>query len=438
MGVINENNKTFTCPNCGASLVFDPKSQNVKCSHCGTEFKTEDLNKFKESLDKTEQKEINWDEQSKNFTKSEAEKLKVYYCQNCGGNLVTDENTSSTVCPYCGSPVILKERLSGDLKPDYVLPFKQDKSVILDTYYKYVKKHLFVKSDFLNKNELDAKFQGIYVPYWLFTTDTEGSANFRAEIVTSWSDSDYVYTKTSHYALYRAGQISYDHLPHDASSRMPDALMESVEPFYFKNAKPFSAEYLSGHAADRYDVPVKDVEQHVNERMRNTLVDFFRRSTIGYTHVTCTSSSITLIDPKVEYALYPVWIFNSLYKGKKYTFGMNGDTGKMTGNLPLSIGKFFLWFFIWILGLGGIAFGITAAIMQGGMKMPFQAYEIAIGAGVGLVGALIFCIYHTVKLKPVKKAMNAVDYVVKDSYKLTDSWDTYLYSTVTKVRVSKK
>jgi len=427
MAPLNENNTSFKCPNCGAAVTFDIKQQKIVCSHCGSEFDTEELKKVNEDLKATEQKEIKWENKTKKLDSKELDGLQVYYCSSCGGNLITDKNTSSTVCPYCGSPVILQDRLEGGLRPNYVLPFKQDKDTIVDTYYKYVRKKLFVKSDFLKRNNLD-KFQGLYVPYWLFTSDTEGAATFKGCITTVWSDSDYTYTKRSYYSIYRDGGIAFDHLPHDASKKMDDALLESIEPFTFKNAKDFGLEYLSGHPADKYDVEVKEVEPHVNERMRNTLVDNFRSTIFGYDSVTVTSSSINMLNPVVEYALYPVWYFNSEYKEKKYTFAMNGDSGKMTGNLPCSVWKFIIWFLGWLVVTGGAIFGITFAILG-----HYEPYIWGIAGGGGLITPLIFCIYHAVALKPVKKAKNASAYTVPDSFHVDHEWSHYLYSTVTRV-----
>ncbi len=425
---MNENNMTYTCPNCGGTLVFDIKSQKVVCQECHTEFSQEDLKKYQDELDATKQEEVKWEDKTTEFSNDELSKLKVYYCSSCGGNLITDENTSSTICPYCGSPVILKERLAGGLKPNYVLPFKHDKDEIIDVYTKYVKKKLFVKGDFLKNNSLD-KFQGIYVPYWLFTSDTEGRASFKGYTTRTWEDFDYVYTEKSYYSIYREGGVAFDHLPHDASSKIDDKLIESVEPYTFANAKPFSTNYLTGHAADKYDVESKDCEDHVLERMRNTLTKMLQSTVVGYSGVSCTGSSISMIDPVVEYALYPLWYFSSTYKDKKYIFAMNGDSGKMTGNLPLSMGKFFMWFAIWLLGLGGLIFLIAFLCCQN----QFNWIQLAVGGGIGLIVAIIFCVVNTISLKPVKKAKDAKNYTVKESFHLDVKESHFLYSTISKV-----
>lgn len=433
--MLNENNLTYKCPNCGGALEFDIKAQKVKCHHCGVEFDTKEVQEYEEKLKKAAEDKISWGSKTKEFSHKDLDSLNVYYCSTCGGNLITDENTTSTICPYCGSPVILTERLSGYLKPDYVIPFKQDKSEVVPEFHKYIKKKLFVKNDFITKSSMD-KLQGIYAPYWLFTSDTEGSATFKGCIITTWSDTDYYYTKRSYYSIYREGSLGFDHVPHDGSKSISDALLESLEPFVFKEADTFKMQYLSGHVADKYDVTWQECEAHITERMRSSLTNRLRATVFGYSELILQSSSLRMINPNVEYALYPVWLFNTTYKDKKYSFGMNGQTGKMTGNLPMSIWKFIIWFISFWATTGGIIFLVTWLIAKdSGSPWPFWVWLIPILGG--LVTPLIFCIYHAKKLKPVKKANNADDYIVKDSFHLDDSSEFFLYSTVTRTPIPK-
>ena len=46
-----------------------------------------------------------------------------------------------------------------------------------------------------------------------------------------------------------------------------------------------------------------------------------------------------IIKSSSRYVMLPVWLLYTKYHGKDYLFGMNGQTGKMVGNLPLSVGK---------------------------------------------------------------------------------------------------
>jgi len=59
-----------------------------------------------------------------------------------------------------------------------------------------------------------------------------------------------------------------------------------------------------------------------------------------------------------KYALYPVWLLNTSWNGKKYTFAMNGQTGKLVGDLPMDKGAFWRWF----AGLFAAATALTGAL----------------------------------------------------------------------------
>ena len=85
------------------------------------------------------------------------------------------------------------------------------------------------------------------MPFWLFDADTDASIRYKATTVSKWSTSDYYYTKTSYFAVHRGGSIGFERVPVDGSSKMPDDLMESIEPFDFKDAVDFNTAYLTVH-----------------------------------------------------------------------------------------------------------------------------------------------------------------------------------------------
>lgn len=66
------------------------------------------------------------------------------------------------------------------------------------------------------------------MPFWLFDADADADIRYKATRVRTWSDSDYDYTETSYYSIGRSGDIGFDRVPVDGSSKMPDDLMESL------------------------------------------------------------------------------------------------------------------------------------------------------------------------------------------------------------------
>lgn len=357
MSDINE----YKCPSCGGAIEFDSHSQKMKCPYCDTEFDLETLKKYDEQLSKeAEQKDDISDWQTdpgKQWQEGETDGMNVYTCKSCGGEIVSDENTGATSCPYCGNPVILTERFRGALRPDMVIPFKLDKKAAKEAYYKHIKGRPLLPKVFRRENHID-EIKGIYVPFWLFDADVAADARYKATKVRTWSDSDYDYTETSYYSVDRSGNMSFVSVPVDGSSRMPDDLMESIEPYKVADAVEFQTAYLSGYLADKYDVDAQQSTDRARERMKESAQDVLRDTVKGYASVIPENTNVRISGGDAKYALYPVWILNTTWRGKKYIFAMNGQTGRMTGDLPVDNGAYTRW----ILGLTAV-FSIAAYLV---------------------------------------------------------------------------
>lgn len=350
----------YKCPCCGGKIEFDSGLQQMKCPYCDTTFDVSTLKDFDDVLQQDAQApdEMQWETQAgSEWGQGETDQMGVFTCNSCGGELVADANTAATSCPFCGNPVVLTGRLAGDLKPDYVIPFKLDKEAAKAALRKHMSGKKLLPKLFKSENHLD-EIKGIYVPFWLFDADADASIRYHATRLRTWSDSNYNYTETSHFALLRAGSISFDHVPVDGSSKMADDLMESIEPFDFNDAVDFQTAYLSGYLADRYDVSAEQSIERANSRVKKSTEAAFAATAIGYATVTPESSNIRLYNGKAKYALYPVWLLQTSWNGQNFLFAMNGQTGKMVGDLPMDKGAYWRWFGIWSAILSVGSFGV--------------------------------------------------------------------------------
>ena len=106
------------------------------------------------------------------WQEGEADGLRSYVCKSCGGEIVGDENTAATSCPFCGNPVVMMGQFSGALKPDLVIPFKLDKKAAKEGLKKHLTGKRFLPKIFKDQNHID-EIKGIYVPFWLFDTDVD-------------------------------------------------------------------------------------------------------------------------------------------------------------------------------------------------------------------------------------------------------------------------
>ncbi|MBE6719159.1 MAG: hypothetical protein E7571_00700 [Ruminococcaceae bacterium] len=329
----------YKCPNCGGKIEFDSTTQKMKCPYCDSEFEVETLKNMDARLEEMEPDTFDWNTENNDSAEwTENDGVSVFVCKSCGGEIVGDENTAATSCPYCGNPVVMAGRLSGDLKPDFVIPFKLDKKAAKEALKNYVSKKRFAPNTFKSENRLD-EIKGIYVPFWLFDSDANASVSYDATRTRHWSDSKYEYTETSHFDVFRAGTMRFENIPVDGSSKMPDDLMESIEPFRFDEAVDFQTAYLSGYLADKYDVTKEQSIDRANQRVKVSCEDTLRNTVTGFETVTTKDSFVQTTNGVAKYALYPVWILNTVYKNEKLTFGLNGQTGKIVGNIPVSKAK---------------------------------------------------------------------------------------------------
>lgn len=346
----------YKCPCCGAGLKFSSELQKMKCEYCDSEFDMETLLAYDEALKKTEAKDAEVAKPSgSTWEYGEQSGINVYSCQSCGGQVLGDETLAASACPFCGNPVIMKQQFAGDLKPDLVVPFKLNKEAAKSAFEQHLTKKRLLPKVFRSENHID-EIKGIYVPFWIYDADVYANVRFHGTRTRAWSDFKYNYIETSHYSVIRGGNLGFEDIPIDGSTKMDDAMMESLEPFDLSEAVSFQTAYLSGYFADRYDVSAEDSIPRATARIRTSTEAVLRNAVEGYSTLTWESGNLQTERSDSKYALLPVWILNTTWNGKKYTFAMNGQTGKFIGDLPLDKGAYAKWLILTGLGVAAGAY----------------------------------------------------------------------------------
>jgi len=344
----------YKCPGCGGAIEFDSSSHKMVCPYCDNEFEVETLKSYDEALKADTGDNMEWKTKAgSDWEDGETDGLSVYVCKSCGGEIVGDETCGATACPYCDNPVVLMGQFSGALKPDYVIPFKLDKKAAIAALKKHYGGKRLLPKVFSNQNHIE-EVKGVYVPFWLFDADADAKVRCKAAKVRHWSDSSYNYTETTYYSVNRGGNLGFERVPVDGSTKMDDKLMESIEPFKFDDAVDFQTAYLSGYLADKYDVDAEASIERANERIKTSTEKAFMKTITGYDMVDTESTNVNLQNGTAKYALYPVWLLNTKWNGTTYTFAMNGQTGKLVGDLPMDKGAYNRWLLA-VTALVGIA-----------------------------------------------------------------------------------
>lgn len=354
----------YKCPSCGGAIEFNASAQNMKCPYCDSEFDVDVLKALDEEDKSAQPDQMEWETSAgSSWKEDEAESIKVYICKSCGGEIVADESTAATSCPFCGNPVVISGQVSGTLKPDFVIPFKLTKQQAKEALRKHLTGKKFLPKTFKDENRID-EIKGVYVPFWLFDAEANAQINYKATRVRHWSDTKFNYTKVSTYRVRRGGSVGYRHVPVDGSTKMADDLMESIEPYDFNDAVDFQTAYLAGYLADKYDVTPELSIERANDRIKKSTEDLFASTVTGYSSVVTENSSIQLENGTAKYALYPVWLLNTSWDGKKYTFAMNGQTGKFVGDLPVDKKAFWTSVLGWGTGISAVVYGLMWLFTQ--------------------------------------------------------------------------
>ncbi len=341
----------YKCPCCNAGLIFKGENQKLTCEYCENSFDLETVQAYNESH-APQVEEVHWeDSKNQEWAQEEQAHLQAFQCPSCGGEILCEDTTAASFCPYCDNPTIMPSRLSGGIKPDAVIPFRKSKEDAKTAFLSLCKGKALLPKFFTTEQQLE-KITGLYVPFWLYDCEGDFSASYKATRIRMWSDRNYNYTKTDHFLLRREAEAAFTGIPMDGSSKMEDAFMESIEPFDYSQMVDFDMAYLTGYLADKYDVAAEDGESRIKERVNTSLQAEVQASILGYNSAVPTSRQLQIKHSKVKYVLLPIWILNTRYRGKLYTFAMNGQTGKMTGVLPVCPNRTAGWF-------AGIAAGVS-------------------------------------------------------------------------------
>ena len=353
----------YQCPTCGGPLHFSNETQDLACDYCGSHFPVAQIEAMYAQHDaaaaqaaqsaqaqaQTQAAQAQsagdsaWELASDSNWGAEGANLRAYNCPSCGAELICDATTAATSCPYCGNPTIVPGQLHGMLKPDYVIPFKLDKNAAMEALRNHYKGKKLLPNSFSKENHIE-EIKGVYVPFWLFDGQAYADMTYDATRSHVTETRNERVTTTEHYKLHRAGTVPFEKIPVDGSSKMPDDHMDAIEPFDYSQLQPFSTAYLPGYYADKYDVSMEESAARADERAAQTAKDTMRESCLGYETVMEAGGQVLLNRGKVHYALLPVWVLSTKWSGQNFLFTMNGQTGKLIGDLPVDKGKYWKFF----------------------------------------------------------------------------------------------
>lgn len=309
------------CPNCTGELNFDPKATKVVCEYCGSIFDPKELN-------------------AKVKVTKEVETIegKSYTCTQCGAAVMTFDNTAVTFCSYCGSQAMIEQNMVKQNKPDWIIPFKKDKNDCINAYKSTLNKALFTPNSLKDTATLE-KFRGIYMPYCNYDLEFKGRKEFKGSTYSHRSGDYQIYND---YKLDTEIDSYCRGVSYDMSSNFYDDYSQSI-PFDTKEKEPFNPNYLPGYYADKPDIPLETYD--------SIALDVAKSQSKSYLAKHKDFSKFGCYNPMIDYtvknrsiALYPLYFLAIRDKKEKnvYYAIVNGQTGKVAADLPVSFPKYII------------------------------------------------------------------------------------------------
>lgn len=408
----------YQCPSCTGPLEYSATTGKLECEYCMSSFTPEEIEAFYAQKNEKAEAAAQQVQQTEEWN---AETMRSYVCPSCGAELLCDVTTAATSCPYCGNPTVVPGQFADTRKPDYVIPFKVDKDAAVAALKQHYKGKPLLPRSFASENHLE-EVKGVYVPFWLFDGEATANVTFAATRSRVHTTANERITTTEHYRVERSGKVSFEKVPVDGSTKMPDGHMDAIEPYDYSQMEPFSMAYLPGFLADKYDVDADSCADRAQERCRNSAIAAMEETVTGYSSCSVQHADVQIRQNDTHYALLPVWLLSTKWQEKNYLFAMNGQTGKLIGDLPVSKGKLALWFVAlfavfaalgWLLfeaeaGIigGAVIVVIVCAIMAGAMKtahLQTDAHAYIPGSGVTLTGRSDLFTHRTVTRQPINR-----------------------------------
>lgn len=343
------------CKSCGNQLKYDAELQKLKCDYCGS---VEDISRSNdEVVERDLKKVIN---QARLYS-PEKNAQKVFDCQNCGAKFSVQASKVNVDCAFCGSKNVNEEAFEHNfIQPNGIAPF----TVTFDQAHEKFK--VWIKKGWFHPNKLKQiaradHIHGIYIPCWTYDAKSystwKGQAGYYYYVTQTYTENGQTKTRQVRKVRWvpKSGDFhnSFDDILVSASGGLKQPYMKGLEPFKLHDAINFNSELLVGWESEVYNIEVDQgyqtakIEMDIRNRTKASIA-------LGGDTQRFLSVNSKYSDQTFKLLLLPVWMASYTFKGKEYSFTVNGQTGKVYGKKPISAMKII----ILILVIAAIAFTI--------------------------------------------------------------------------------
>ncbi len=355
------------CPECGGDAEWNPKKQALVCPYCGTIVPWSDG----ETPVGAAIVEHNLAEALAAITDDQrglGEQKTSVKCESCHAISVFDSDRAAQRCDFCGSPAIVPtDDLTDAITPESLLPAVISNSQVRDQLRQWYGSRFWAPNK-LKKAALTDTLKGIYLPYWTF--DAHVDAQWTAESGYYYYETRRVRGPNGKSTTQRVRRTRWKRSSGSLSHFFDDdavpgtvgvhtALLRKVEPFpTLTDLKPYEPAYVRGWTVERYQVDLRQAATTSKSQMDNVIRQLCSRDVPGDTQRNLRVSS-TYHGRTFKHILVPVWLASYTYGSKNFQVVVNGYTGKMAGEHPLSWAKITIAVILGLIVIAIIAVAIN-------------------------------------------------------------------------------
>lgn len=349
--------KRYPCANCGAQLEFAPGTTHLKCPYCGHEEAIPASQAQIEELDF-------YQFIGQHPPAMVAEPNRVLHCNQCGAEFTWPENQESGSCPFCGSNVVVPTDPESRIEPRSLLAFVVDLRAARQKFDAWIGSRFWAPNNLKALARVENGLRGCYIPYWTFDTFTttayEGARGEHYYVTEHYRDSQgnsqtRQVRRTRWYPASGVVFVDFDDVLVVASNHLPPRYSQAMATWNLTDLKPYDGSFLSGFVAMRYDKDLgqgfEDAKKLMDPRIRQEIC-----TDIGGDEQRITSYSVQYDRLKFKHILLPIWSGAYRYGGRSWSYLVNGQTGEVRGEAPISPWKVALAVLLGLILIGGVIY----------------------------------------------------------------------------------
>ncbi|WP_323363825.1 hypothetical protein [Leptothoe sp. PORK10 BA2] len=330
-------------------MTFDPDLGQLKCSYCGRDEVMPKVTATKLRATLQEHDLATFIHTNRTQIAQLAITAQAVNCPGCHATITFEPPDVAGKCPFCTTSIVTQEAKPADptLAPSGLVPFQIGRKVALQNLRDWLAfrwdvkdlKAIFLPGQLKQLAQQQALL-GIYLPFWTYDAQTQshysGERGTHYYVTRKTKDGSQQVRKTRWRST--SGHVSrfFDDVLVPATRALDSKKLQQLWPSLpVSQLKPYSAEYLAGFQAQRYEIPVKEGYGQAKGTMENTIRSDVR-SDIGGDEQRIHSVSTDYSQETFKHILLPVWMATYRYGGKTYQVLINAQTGAVMGERPVA------------------------------------------------------------------------------------------------------